>query len=253
VTFDRQTGKNLLIVGQQAEAALGLLSASLVSLAAGQPPAADADDLPGGQFLVLCGESPDVWQSGYFGDLRDALPHALVVAGTRQVTEMIGLVAQQLTRRQQSPTDLAAPVYLVIYDLAKFRPLRQTDDDFGLGGFATNKEASPAEQLREILSEGPALGIHTLIWCDSGNGVHRFLGRQALREIELRVCFQMSETDSTGLIDSPAASRLGPLRALLFDAQQGTLEKFRPYQAPSPSWLDVATRQLQRATSRGDR
>jgi S-DNA-T family DNA segregation ATPase FtsK/SpoIIIE len=247
-TLRRQTGKNLLLVGQQAEAALGVLGASLVSIAAQQPPAADAEDLPGGQFLVLCGEPADTWQSGYLEDLRNVLPHQLSVAGPQAVADTIAKVAEQLARRQSSAADHAAPVYLVIYDLARFRELRKTDDEFGFGGFAADKKASPGQQLSEILSEGPAFGIHTLIWCDSGNSVHRFLSRQTLRDIELRVCFQMSETDSTGLIDSPAAGRLGPHRALLYDAQQGSLEKFRPYRPPPREWLDVVARQLQRHT-----
>ena len=47
----------------------------------------------------------------------------------------------------------------------------------------------------------------------------------------------MSATDSSSLIDSPAASRLGVHRALLYSDEQGTTEKFRPYGLPTPEWL----------------
>ena len=40
------------------------------------------------------------------------------------------------------------------------------------------------------------------------------------------------------LIDSPAASRLGTNRALLYSDERGTLEKFRPYGLPSESWVN---------------
>ena len=58
----------------------------------------------------------------------------------------------------------------------------------------------------------------------------------------MRVLFQMSAADSSTLIDSPAASRLGPNRAF-FSSEEGRLEKFRPYGVPSPAFVDeLATR-----------
>ena len=47
----------------------------------------------------------------------------------------------------------------------------------------------------------------------------------------------MNANDSSNLIDTPAASKLGPNRALLSRGDLGTLEKFRPYRAPSRDWL----------------
>ena len=56
--------------------------------------------------------------------------------------------------------------------------------------------------------------------------------------------FQMSPTDSSTLMDSPVASRLGRTRALLLQEEQERPEKFRPYGLPSPDWLDRVTDQL---------
>ena len=47
----------------------------------------------------------------------------------------------------------------------------------------------------------------------------------------------MSQNDSSSLIDSPVASRLGPQRALFHSEEAGALEKFRPYGLPSDEWL----------------
>ena len=44
----------------------------------------------------------------------------------------------------------------------------------------------------------------------------------------MRVLFQMSPTDSGGLLDSPTASKLGRNRALFASEKQNWLEKFRP-------------------------
>ena len=47
----------------------------------------------------------------------------------------------------------------------------------------------------------------------------------------------MSAADSSNLIDSPAANKLGFYRGLLYSEEQGTMEKFRPYGLLSPAWL----------------
>jgi hypothetical protein len=54
----------------------------------------------------------------------------------------------------------------------------------------------------------------------------------------------MSINDSSALIDSPAAGRLGENRALYFNEEQGKTEKFRPYGLPEQEWLDRARDQL---------
>jgi hypothetical protein len=88
------------------------------------------------------------------------------------------------------------------------------------------------------MREGPNLGIHVLAWCDSVTNMQRTFDRQALREIELRVLFQMSPNDSSALIDSPIASRLGEQRALFHSEELGKFEKFRPYELPTAEWLE---------------
>ena len=47
----------------------------------------------------------------------------------------------------------------------------------------------------------------------------------------------MSADDSSNLIDTPAASKLGHYRALFHSEELGGLEKFRPYDLPETAWL----------------
>jgi DNA segregation ATPase FtsK/SpoIIIE, S-DNA-T family len=98
--------------------------------------------------------------------------------------------------------------------------------------------------LATILREGPALGVHTLVWCDSFGNLSRWLDRQALREFDLRVLMQMSAADSSQLMDSPGASKLGPKLAFLYSEENGRAEKFRPYGQPSPQWLAWVSERL---------
>ena len=68
--------------------------------------------------------------------------------------------------------------------------------------------------------------------------------RPQLREFGLRVLFQMSPTDSSTLMDTPAAAKLGRNRALLLTEESDRPEKFRPYGLPSDEWLERVAEQL---------
>ena len=132
-----------------------------------------------------------------------------------------------------------APIYLLIYDIQRFRDIRKGDDDFGFSSsFGEDKPASPSKSFTTILKDGPAVAVHTLVWCDSVNNLNRTFDRQGLKEFEIRVLFQMSANDSSSLIDSPAAGKLGANRALFFSEEENRIEKFRPYGLPDPQWLD---------------
>jgi DNA segregation ATPase FtsK/SpoIIIE, S-DNA-T family len=65
-----------------------------------------------------------------------------------------------------------------------------------------------------------------------------------LRECTQRILFQMSATDSSHLIDSPLAARLGRNRALFSREEQEQPEKFRPYGFLNRDWLAWAKAQL---------
>jgi hypothetical protein len=134
---------------------------------------------------------------------------------------------------------------MIIHGLQRFRDLRRPDDDysFGRGGGPT-----PAQNFAAILRDGPSVGVHLLMWCDTLVNVNRALDRTMLRECTQRVLFQMSSTDSAHLIDSPLAARLGRNRALFHREEQEQPEKFRPYGLPGREWLAWAKSQLAKRT-----
>ncbi len=244
-TFARQSGSNLLAVGQRDESALGILTTAMVSLAAQGAPAELQSDAPGSRFYVLDGTRPEAPEAGCWDRVAEAVPHPVQIGKPRDVGRLISEVLAEVERREQAGVEDAPPVYLIVYDLGRFRDLRRADDDFGLSGFGEQKPPDPAQQFGRILRDGPAWGVHTLVWCDTMNNVTRWLDRQTMRDLELRVAFQMNSNDSSTLIDSAAASRLGVHRAILYHEGQGWLEKFRPYAVPSRDWLDHVRNQLQ--------
>jgi DNA segregation ATPase FtsK/SpoIIIE, S-DNA-T family len=241
--FVRQAGANLLMVGRREEAALGVMMTSLLSLAAQHAPDAPGRDAPGTRFYVLDGTRPEAPEVGFWHRLEPVVPHRLEIGDPRRLAVLIGEVAEDLARRQQDTGTLYPPLYLFVYNLGRFRELRK-EDDYSFGSRDDEAPPNPAKQFSTILREGPALGIHVIAWCDTYATVNRLLDRQAVRDFELRALFQMSATDSSSLIESPDAARLGVHRALLYDEGQGRMEKFRPYGVPSSTWLETIAKQL---------
>jgi hypothetical protein len=94
----------------------------------------------------------------------------------------------------------------------------------------------PVGVLETIMRDGPEVGVHTLVWCDTVELLHRRLGAGALREFGIRIGTAMTEEDSLTLLDSPYASTLRPHHALLYDEDRGRLVKLRPYALPPDDW-----------------
>ena len=175
-------------------------------------------------------------EAGAWQRLADALPQRIVVGAQRDAPRIINEVAAELVRRESAGEDDAPPVYLVIFNGGRFRDLRRGEDDYSFSS-DRDKPPSPDKQWAEILRNGPAWGVFTLLWCDSYNNVNRMLDRSMLREFEMRVAFQMSAADSSSFLDTPAATRLSVHRGLFASEDLGTLEKFRPYGVPTAEWL----------------
>jgi hypothetical protein len=178
--------------------------------------------------------------------LAEVIPEPVRLSGWRDLPAVLTELSAELERRQKAPVADAPPVYLVLYGLQRMRALRRQDDDFGFMGRGDEQPASPDKQLATLLREGAALGMHTLVWCDTLNNLQRAFDRQTVREMAMRVVFQLSVADSSNLIDSPAASKLGLHRALFANEEDGKLEKFRPYGIPTDEWLSWVREEFQR-------
>ena len=232
--FHRRSGSNLMLVGQREEAALGVMASCLLSLAAFSPTSAPAKQ---SRFVVLDGTRPESSEAGYWNRLKETTGLDLKIVKPRDAADQVATLAEEVDHRHQEEDDQGAATFLLIYNLARFRKLQKSEDDFGLGGFDSGTPTSPAERLATILREGPERGVHTLLWSDTYTNLMRWLDRQSLRDIESRVLFQMSSPDSSNLMDSSAAAQLGPYRAILYSEDQGRAERFRPYGLPDDDWL----------------
>ena len=242
--FRRQSGNNLLLVGQREETMLALVSLGLVALAAEYP-------LGAARFILCDGTAPGTSQREYIERIIQAIPHPIRLAKPGDLGDLMPELAGEMKQRSEAAdAEAAPPVFLFIHGIQKYSKLRY-EEDFGFATTDTEAPPNPALVLNDLICEGTRLGFHVIATCDTYNNVNRYFSRKALSEFEMRVLFQMSANDSASLIDNPKASMLGLHRALFYNAQEGYLETFRPYALPGREWVEQAAQNLARLLKGG--
>ncbi len=246
LNFGLREGGNLLIVGRDDQAALGIMAACSLSFCA-QATACGKDSvtvhvldgsLPNSPSAQTWRQLQSVWTRSRSTSVEGEQNQASILKADspRETANVISEVLAELHRRADEP---GPPMFLFVFDLARFRDLRKAEDDFsyssGFGG--GEKSVNPAQSFSEILRDGPGVGIFTFVWVESYQSAQRWLARDQMNRFEQRILFAMNVNDSSSLVDSPLAGRLGENRALLYRGDTGTLEKFRPYSPPPADWL----------------
>ena len=229
--FPRQSGRHLLLVGQNDEAVAAIIGLGMLALAAQHPRATPP------KFYLIHGALADSPDCVFLESIAQG--HAKISQG-HEAPEFIAEIHAEMKRRSDEGSAGDPPIYLFIHGLQKFRKLRY-EEDFSFGGDDTPK---PGNQLNEIISEGPPLGIHLITSLDTLNNVNRSLSRKSVSELGMRVLFQMSANDSASLIDSPKASMLGLHRALFYSEHESRLETFRPFALPDSGWVAEVVAQI---------
>jgi DNA segregation ATPase FtsK/SpoIIIE-like protein len=234
VKFRRQSGSNLLIVGQQERPTLGLIVASVISLA---PQVTRAGRLP--SITILDGGTSDAESTEELISLGKMLgTSTAAVVGGRAADAAVAAIYDEFQKRQAGDGGAdQPPVFLIVSGLQRFRTLRKADSDFGFDGDAGEAATKPDKQFSALLKDGPGVGIFTIVRVDTSTNLERAMDRRMLKEFDYRVLFQMSANDSSNLIDSTAAGGLGQHRGLLYSEETGQVEKFRPYAVPEADWL----------------
>jgi hypothetical protein len=227
----KRAGSNVLMMGAQAEPAMGVVAAMCASLSR----------TPRAKILVV---DPTLEDDAMFGRLGRALADCGIVASV--VNGAKAAMAVRECDESVAARQIEAggePTFLVLAGLHRLREIRKSED-FGFS-LEDDKE-SPYAQLERVLRDGPAVGVWTLAWCDTLATLERVMARGAIREFGLRVLMQMNASDSAGLMDSSAASHLGANRVLLADNDAGKAVKARPIELP-----DIATAKRVAAILRG--
>ena len=241
----RSAGRNLMIVGQDESSAASLLAGSIAGFGY-RPVEALSDALSATStessstevqstakpFAVILDGSraEDDSMRALIGELATCgLP--VRIGDPRDIDATMDYLQKELAYRNEN-SEMKHPAMLVaVVNLSRFRELRRNEEySFGddVGG-----APKPDAILASLLRDGPALGMHVWVWADSAGTISRWISRQSLRDLELRILMQMSASDSNQLIDSNAGNRLDRYVVLIQDDIEGKPIKFRPFELKS--------------------
>ena len=212
----RAAGANVATISSRDDQSVATTAALLLSI---------AREAPGSTIDVFDGTPADAPEHGRLAQIAEANGVSARFTPYREIDQRLLEIAEDVTARGDDPGRPRR--FLLIHQLQRYRALRRNEDDFSFG--ASDAPATPDKMLAGILKEGPSSGVHVVVACDTLASLQRAFDRNTLREFDWKVLFQMSPADSSSLIDSPAASRLGNNRGLLHSEELGMLEKFRPY------------------------
>ncbi len=228
ISLRRQSGANVVVVGQREDVATSVSVSALASFAAQAGRA-------GGRVVLLDGTTPDSHTAGALPAALEALRLAAAQPSYRDADAAILELGAEVARRIEQGRQDQPPTLLMIHGLQRYRTLRKDEDDFSMS--SGDGPPKPDRVFAAILRDGPAVGVHVWVWADTAPSLQRCIDRNALREFDVRILMQMSANDSSFLMDVPAASRLGADRALIFSEEKGSIERFRPFEAPSVQTL----------------
>ncbi|MDA3961696.1 MAG: FtsK/SpoIIIE domain-containing protein [Planctomycetota bacterium] len=230
--FGAGAAGNVVMVGHNREAGMGMAIAAVCACAASHGPDAV-------RIRIIDAEGVDDRASDYLRQLAEQLPHDVELIAP-------GEAAQRLTELSDSCVAGATPelpTVVLVLGLQRLRELRMAD------AFAFSGERGPGEAFADLLTNGPDAGIYSWVWCDSVGNLSRGLNRTAQRALGQRIVFQMSTGDSSDLIDDGSASHLGLHHGLLVDLAGGTRVKFRPYSPPESDVLEALISGIQQRWS----
>ena len=163
-------------------------------------------------FYLLDGTPADAQNHGYLASVAASLPHRTKNVDYRAVPQAIHEIARELARRQANESSNPPSIFIVVFGLQRYRALRKSEESFNFSSSEEGKGPDPGKEFADVMRDGPANGIHILAWIDTATALERAVDRASMRELDNRILFQMSATDSSNLIDSPAANKLGANR-----------------------------------------
>ncbi len=226
----RKRHDNLLIVGNHANARHGLLLSVLTSFALNLE----------GRFnrFVLLDRTPrgspwarvaPAWNEHVARSTRSA---CRVVTDPGEVEAVLRELETELDTRK-GLDDLARgacpSLFVVLLEPERFESLARQPDPYG-----TPIESPAGARLRRLFTEGPALGIHVILSTGSGRALCALIDlRKGVSHFDHRLLLQMPEDESGDLTGKRVAATLQadgdlPICALIFNADTGSLVRFKP-------------------------
>ena len=164
-------GANLLVIGQNEEAARGLFAAACLSLAAQLPPPPPTERASGSvdQTTPMPAPHRREYPPSRFSTARPTTPTMPTTSpasrpaserdsrrGRAGMSAALAELAAEMDRRQSGESADRSPRFLFVFGVHRFRDLRKAEDDFGFGRQGGGeREPSPGERFNALLRDGP--------------------------------------------------------------------------------------------------
>lgn len=228
-----QAGRNMMVISREEEQGANVILSALTSLITQLPPR----DL---NIHVVDLTTADAPWADYPESLRDAMPHKIEVCGRQRMRDLLPELRELVKQRHatsdaQSDTnkDYGPRTVLAIIGAHRARELRPSEEMGAFSFDAKDADAAPelSACLKEIVTDGPDVGVHTMLWLDSYTNFERIFDRRVLGEFGIRVSGALPEKDSHTLYDNQIAAQIAhPNRMVKFDDDLvGVYVMFRPY------------------------
>ncbi len=228
VGFERQSGSNLMIVGQREDAVEAITAIGLKLLRSQLGDRA--------RLILIDGKLNDPNSQSWLRDVLPLLGEGVECFDSHGMGDKINELAIEMRAKADGETAVGdVTTFIFVLGLQRYKKLRFEEDfSFSLDDDAERK---PSDSFNDLICEGPSLGYHVVVSLDTYNNVNRCISRKALSEFEKKVLFQMSSADSASLIDSGKAGDLGMNRALYYNEPTGVIETFRPFAQAANEWF----------------
>jgi DNA segregation ATPase FtsK/SpoIIIE, S-DNA-T family len=243
----RRARSNMLLIGQSEQSIFGILSGALLSLVhIYQPTKAEFHiiDLSQTDDDEALAEMTNTFRQSF----QDLYPIKLgkrfpdSAQSIKRSEAILTELHEELQRRKQirdadpDAMDFGPSVFFV----AAIGALNRAQNLRPVAGKRSDEMSPDAQKLQEIVTIGPELGIHTILWFDNAKTFQQLCAesspRNLLMQFDCRAVLHLPGEDSRLFLGEPIAEKLPALRAYYYDAGLSVgFEKFKPYAIPSAS------------------
>ena len=254
--FTRSEKSNLLLVGPDTEKARNITSFAMLSLVINDW-VRNGGEAPEEPIIYFLNYKP--LRDSFFKDTPSYLAEPerlgtyireIPVEDTQAIDEMLRTLTG-MAGSEVSCTD-GRDRYLFVFGWQRAEDLKRQEQqsifgatDFGYSGFdfgnlqaAVSSEPvmSARAMMDTILRQGPARGVHTMIWQDDFEQLYTD-EKGIIEFFRQRIAFDLTGEAYGRLVGDSRANQYGDSAAVYYNQRDDNL-RFRPYQEPYDEWLE---------------
>ncbi|TCS96619.1 FtsK/SpoIIIE domain-containing protein [Hazenella coriacea] len=167
--------------------------------------------------------------------------HIRKVSNDSELQKQITWLYEEMDQRRSGGSQNRSPYYLFVHGIQRIRLIIKTADENSFS-LDFDQEKPVGKMFLEILNDGPALGIYTIMWCDTYGNLNKFpYGTQDL--FGYKIALLLREEDSNKFLGENIATDLKGKFAICRDLS-GEFRKFQPFQYPSKEWKSEFIREI---------